>query len=113
MADFIGQNSQVVTRVRSPQGRALKMVLEAGGAQVERAASGGWEVRGPDAPAIGELARRNGIALHELSPLHASLEEVYTEMTRGSAEYRAGGTDEDRLVPQVNRHSEIKQEMTR
>ena len=44
----------------------------------------------PDAAAIGELARRHGIALHELTPQVSSLEDVYTRLTDASVEHRSG-----------------------
>ena len=43
-----------------------------------------------DPAAIGDLARDRGIALHELSPQRASLEEAFLQMTSDSVEYRTG-----------------------
>jgi ABC-2 type transport system ATP-binding protein len=43
-----------------------------------------------DAPAIGNLALEHGIAVHELTPRSASLEEAYMDITRESLEYQAG-----------------------
>ena len=37
---------------------------------------------------IGEAAARNGVVLHELTPLSASLEEAYLELTQDDVEYR-------------------------
>jgi len=34
------------------------------------------------------VAREHGIALHELTPRHASLEEAFMELTRDSVDYR-------------------------
>lgn len=93
MADFIERNSQAVTVVRTPQVAELRAVLQAAGAQVEQDAKGGWRVSGPDAATIGDLARRHDIGLHELSPRLSSLEEVYTQMTQSSVDYRAGSLD--------------------
>jgi ABC-2 type transport system ATP-binding protein len=39
------------------------------------------EVVGPDSVAIGELAARTGVVLHELTPLRTSLEEAFIELT--------------------------------
>ena len=39
--------------------------------------------------AIGDLAAAHGIAVHELTPLDASLEEAFMEVTGGSVEYHA------------------------
>jgi ABC-2 type transport system ATP-binding protein len=38
---------------------------------------------------IGDLAFDNGIRLHELSPLQASLEQAFMELTRDSVEFHA------------------------
>ncbi len=43
------------------------------------------------AAAIGDLAAGLGIALHELAPRAASLEEAFMELTRDSVEFRAEG----------------------
>ena len=39
---------------------------------------------------IGETAAANAIVLHELTPLQASLEEAFMELTRDDVEYKAG-----------------------
>ncbi len=75
--------------------------VDGAGAAVTLEEDGSASVRGLDAPAIGELASDAGIALHELSPQSASLEEAYMELTEDSVEYHgarpvvaapAGGT---------------------
>ncbi|MFI2312055.1 multidrug ABC transporter ATP-binding protein [Streptomyces sp. CB00072] len=88
MRDFIETNSRAHTVVRSPEPERLRTLLEAAGAHVRLDARGGWRVDGPDAPAIGDLARDHGVAVHELTPAHSSLEEVYTTLSRSSVEYR-------------------------
>jgi ABC-2 type transport system ATP-binding protein len=88
MRDFIETNSRAHTLVRSPEPEKLRDLLEAKGASVRLDARGGWRVDGLDANAIGDLARDQGLALHELTPAHSSLEEVYTALSRDSAEYR-------------------------
>lgn len=88
MRDFIETNSRAHTLVRSPEPERLRTLLEAAGAHVRLDARGGWRVDGPDAPAIGDLARDHGVAVHELTPAHSSLEEVYTTLSRSSVEYR-------------------------
>jgi ABC-2 type transport system ATP-binding protein len=88
MRDFIERNSQAVTLVRSPQPSQLREVLEAVGAQVQLDPGGAWRVSGPDAVTVGDVAFRHGIVLHELTPRHSSLEEVYTRMTHKEVVYR-------------------------
>ncbi|GAB2972063.1 ABC transporter ATP-binding protein [Streptomyces pseudoechinosporeus] len=86
--DFIETNSRAHTLVRSPEPEKLRDLLEAKGASVCLDARGGWRVDGLDATAIGDLARDHGLAVHEVTPAHSSLEEVYTALSRDSAEYR-------------------------
>jgi len=78
--------------VRSPRAGELAGLLTAGGAAVrpEGEGGGGLAVTGLDAPAIGDLAAGHGIALHELVPRHASLEQAYLDLTGDSTDYRAG-----------------------
>lgn len=91
VAEFIETHSKEVTVVRSPTPDDLCRVLERAGASVERDAGGGWRVTGLDAPSIGDLALANGLGVHELRPLRSSLEDVYSQLTDSSVEYRAAG----------------------
>ena len=50
---------------------------------------GAFRVGGASAPAVGELAARAGVPLHELSPVRASLEEAFLRLTGESVEYHA------------------------
>ncbi|HST41211.1 MAG TPA: ATP-binding cassette domain-containing protein [Conexibacter sp.] len=76
--------------VRSPEATVLADHLLAEQATVATVEQGLLEVGGLDAAAIGALAHRNGLPLHELTPQRASLEEAFMELTRDSVEYRAG-----------------------
>jgi len=88
MRAFIQHNSQALTVVRSPEIDKLRMALERVGGRMQLDAKGGWQVSGPDAATIGDVAAAQGIALHELTPRLSSLEDVYTQMTKTSVEYR-------------------------
>jgi ABC-2 type transport system ATP-binding protein len=76
--------------VRSPRADDLAMLLTARGAAVTPEGAGGLAVTGLDAPAIADLAARNGIAVHELAPRQPSLEQAYLDLTAASTDYRAG-----------------------
>ena len=65
--------------------------LVAAGARIRPGPESSVEVAGLDADAIGELAAAHGIAIHELSPQHASLEDAFIELTHGSVEYQTAG----------------------
>jgi ABC-2 type transport system ATP-binding protein len=95
VADFVEANSPTSTLVRSPQAGDLRAALERAGATVEPDPDpgGGWRVTGASTATIGDVARANGIALHELRPVRSSLEEVYSRLTDTSVEHRAGRGD--------------------
>ncbi|GAA4944926.1 ABC transporter ATP-binding protein [Yinghuangia aomiensis] len=90
MRDFIERNSQAYTIVRSPQLDKLTALVEAKGGTVAPDEGGAVRVTGPEPAAIGDMAAAHGIALHELAPKFASLEEVYMALTGNAVEYRAG-----------------------
>jgi ABC-2 type transport system ATP-binding protein len=79
---LIRRDAQPFTLVRSPQWERLRPLLEAGVGRVERAGQGRWRVLGLGPAAIGDVAARHGIRLHELSPRQPALEEVYLRLTR-------------------------------
>lgn len=88
IAEFVAQGSGQHVRVRSPQVAQLTELLAAAGGRIVQAEGGAFEVTGLAAPAIGDLAAAHGVALHELTPQSASLEEAFMEMTDTSVEYR-------------------------
>jgi len=85
--DFIASNTEATVLVRSPVADALATALRAGGAGVAVRDDGGLLVTGLDAARIGDLALQAGIALHELRPVQASLEEVFMELTSEMVDY--------------------------
>ena len=90
---FVEHNAHRDVLVRAPLAGDLADLLIHAGAQVMAAPDGALSVSGLDAPAIAELALDRRIAIYELTPRHASLEEAYLDLTRDSVEYRAGGAD--------------------
>jgi ABC-2 type transport system ATP-binding protein len=89
MADFVRSSSRGGVLIRSPRGAELAGLLTMRGATVTPETDGGLAVTGMDAAAIGDLALSEGIAVHELTPRSASLEEAFMELTAGSVDYRA------------------------
>jgi len=90
-AEFIESSSRASVLVRSPRAAELTALLAERGAavDVDPVGDGALTVTGLDAPAIGDLAAGHRIAVHELTPQHASLEQAYLDITGTSAEYRA------------------------
>ena len=87
--EFVRRSSQNYVRVRAPQIDELARLVESRGGTITPERDGALAVHGMECAAIGELAAASGIALHELSPQQASLEEAFMELTQESVEYRA------------------------
>jgi ABC-2 type transport system ATP-binding protein len=86
--EFVRQGSGAWVQVRSPERDRLAQLLRDSGAAVDFADDGSLVVRGTDAAAVGDLAARHRITVHELVTRQASLEESFMELTRDAAEYQ-------------------------
>jgi ABC-2 type transport system ATP-binding protein len=75
-------------RVRTPQPEQLARAVAGADVAVTGVEAQLLEITGLTAPQIGEAAARDGVVLHELTPLSASLEEAYLELTQDDVEYR-------------------------
>jgi ABC-2 type transport system ATP-binding protein len=89
MKEFIAQSSGTAVRVRTPSAAQLARAITAKGGTVSTEADGAIEVRGMGTEQVGDLAFGEGIRLHELTMVRASLEEAFMELTADSVEYRA------------------------
>jgi ABC-2 type transport system ATP-binding protein len=87
--EIVGLASGTTVRVRSPQAGPLEELLRRQGLTVSSTEHGLLEVVGSTAPAIGDAAAAAGIALHELTPVHGSLEDAYLQLTADEVEYHA------------------------
>jgi ABC-2 type transport system ATP-binding protein len=90
MNEFIARSSGAAVRVRTPCPDQLALALAAKGGEATTDSDGALLVRGLTTDAIGDIAFEQGIRVHELSALRASLEEAFMELTAGSVEYHAG-----------------------
>ena len=91
VGDFVARYGEHWVRVKSPRPSALLDALQAGGASVTGVDDTTFDVRGPSAADVGELAASIGATLHELSPRSASLEDVFLQATAQAQEYRGAG----------------------
>ena len=89
MDDLAARAPQFV-KVRTTDTERLAAVLRQAGMAVAANGDGSLSVTGAGSDAIADLAAAAGIHLHELTPQHASLEEVFLELTQASLEYRGG-----------------------
>ncbi|WP_454051219.1 ABC transporter ATP-binding protein [Cellulomonas sp. Marseille-Q8402] len=81
--------SASTVRVRSPQAGQLAELLRGPDITVTSVESGLLEVVGSSAETIGELAARSAVVLHELTPVHQSLEAAYMSLTADDVEYHS------------------------
>jgi len=88
-AEFVRRASGSVVRVRSPQAARLAALLSASGRAVTPIEGELLEVSGATPDSVGETAAANGIVLHELTLVQASLEEAFMELTRDDVEFKA------------------------
>jgi ABC-2 type transport system ATP-binding protein len=90
MEEFIARSSGQTVRVATPQpDQLVKAVAEAGGSAVT-SADGTLIVSGLVAAQVGDIAFEQGVRLHELTVVRASLEAAFMELTADSVEYRGG-----------------------
>jgi ABC-2 type transport system ATP-binding protein len=87
--EFVSRASGARVRVRSPQASELRSLLLRDGVSITSPEADVIEIDGMKANVIGELAAENNIILHELTPLQASLEEAFMELTRGDVEFKS------------------------
>jgi ABC-2 type transport system ATP-binding protein len=99
--EFIAANSQQSVRVRTPQYDVLTKLVTGAGATVREDGDGSMVITGLEPSRVGDMAYDNGIRLHELSPVHASLEQAFMELTASSVEFHAGVPDQPVLAGEV------------
>jgi ABC-2 type transport system ATP-binding protein len=87
--DFVALASQKVVVVRSPELERLRVELGSPGVTFADAERGALEVHGLTPEQVGDTAAAAGIALHELTPQQASLEEAFMNLTRDELEFAA------------------------
>jgi ABC-2 type transport system ATP-binding protein len=75
--------------VRTDESTRLRDLLTTAGASVTTTDDDGMHVAGLTAPVVGRIAAEAGVALAELTPQRASLEEAFMEITRDALEFDA------------------------
>ncbi|KKK06746.1 ABC transporter ATP-binding protein [Micromonospora sp. HK10] len=94
LAELLAGRPSGTVRVRGPEPAgltALRDRLTAEGATVDLDGTG-LSVAGATAARVGDLVYELGVRVHELTPVAASLEEAFLELTADSVEYAAGPT---------------------
>ena len=92
VATVIGAATGGVVLVRTTEADRLAALLTVDGYHTERVAYDTLHVTGTDGTEIGLVAARNAIALMELTPQQATLEEAFMEITRDAVEFHGSTT---------------------
>jgi ABC-2 type transport system ATP-binding protein len=87
VADLIRRASGSAVLVRTREVERLAAALTGAARSVERLEPDTVSVTGMDSEEIGLVAAREAIALIELTPQQATLEEAFMEITRDAVEY--------------------------
>ncbi|MCO5974173.1 ABC transporter ATP-binding protein [Actinoallomurus soli] len=89
VTEFVERGARRHVAVRTPDGGAFARLLTGEGASVADGGDGVLEVAGLTAARIGDLALAHRIAVHELTPRNATLEEAFMEITADSVDHHA------------------------
>ena len=96
--EFVHKASGELVRLRSPEATRLRELVLGAGVTVTSPEPQLLEVEGLSAQQIGEVAASNAIVLHELTPVKASLEQAFMEMTKDAVEYRSVDDETEELA---------------
>ena len=84
---FVARHADRWVRVTSPGIDAISRAVIAQGATASMVDATTAELRGVSAAEVGELAARDGIVLHELSPQTGSLEDAFLQATAAAQQF--------------------------
>jgi ABC-2 type transport system ATP-binding protein len=87
--EFVQKASGKRVLVRSPEASRLRDLLLGPDVNVKSDEPSVLEVEGVTAEQVGDIAAANMIPLHELTPIQASLEEAFMELTSDDVEFRS------------------------
>jgi len=87
--EFLSRASTNLVRVRSPRAGELETLLARPGVTIAALEREVLEVHGLTAAQIGDAAAAHGLAIHELTPQQASLEEAFMDLTHEDVEFKA------------------------
>ncbi len=89
VADIVAMSTGTAVTVRTPDAAKLTALATRDGVTVTSTEPNLLIVNGLTAPQIGELAAKERIVLHELTPTVGSLEDAYMQLTADDVEYRS------------------------
>jgi ABC-2 type transport system ATP-binding protein len=89
VAEFAAQYQSEAVRVVTPTPQLLVTALTKAGLRPSVEDGGAIVVTGLPTAQVGEIAAGASLTLHELTPVRASLEDAFMELTADTVEYRA------------------------
>jgi ABC-2 type transport system ATP-binding protein len=89
VADILALATGTAVKVRTPDAAKLTPLLATAGGAATTSTDGALTVTGLTSAQVGELAAKNRIVLHELSPVGGSLEDAYLTLTQDEVEYHS------------------------
>lgn len=99
--ELAAMTNRVSVRVRSPQAAELCDLLARDATDIVIRAPGLLEVTGLDADEIGARAWTANLRLQELTPMRASLEEIFMDLTKDAVEYHGGTNHAHEPTPEM------------
>ena len=88
VSDFVARSGGGTVKLVTPDLAAFTSALTAIGGNVSDGDGGSLTVEGLTSPQIGEVAAQGGLRIYELTPITASLEDAFMELTQDEVEYR-------------------------
>jgi ABC-2 type transport system ATP-binding protein len=85
--DFVARSQGASVRLVTPDGTDFSSALARRGATVIHTEDGALHIEGLTSAQIGDLATRDRLTVHELTPVLASLEDAFMELTHDSVEF--------------------------
>lgn len=93
ISEILARAQASTVRVRTPMASELAAALRGRpGVEITRVAEAVFEVTGSTAEEIAEASAAARVVVHELTPVHTSLEEAYMRLTADDVEYRTTAT---------------------
>jgi ABC-2 type transport system ATP-binding protein len=92
--DFLSNHRSDAVRIVTPTPQRFVAALSRAGARPCVEDDGAIVAKGLTSATIGDLAADQVLTVHELTPLRASLEDVFMELTSTSVEYRSHTEDQ-------------------
>ena len=93
--EFTARHQAETIRVVTPTPQLMVSALSRAGIRPSVADDGAILVEGVPSAQVGEVAAQSSLTVHELTPVRASLEDAFMELTSDAVEYRSHDRDSD------------------